>query len=121
MGRYLRITIHDRDYMYAAEYMGIALKDVICSNNDFPRGVSFDGRDLSVVKEYIKMLWCALYHIDSYLDSKHFASGNGEMVKTRLDYFEPELSIVESSEITSDNGEILYVPIDSWNDEVKVL
>lgn len=120
MGRYLRITIHDRDYMYAAEYMGIALKDVICSNNNFPCGVSFDERDLSVVKEYIKMLWCALYHIDSYLDSKYFTN-SGELVRTKLSYFNPELSIVEGSEITSDNGEILYVPIDNWDDEVKVL
>lgn len=118
MGRYLRITIHDRDYMYAAEYMGMILKTIICENNDAPRGIRLIDDDLPVIKKYIKTLWYSLYHIDSYLDGKHFNEG---LIKTKMDYFEPELSIVEKSEITSDNGEILYVPIDSENDEIKVL
>ena len=100
--KYLRVTIHDNDFMCFAESLMESIQYMFKFFNFYPK----TEEDLNRLKPAIANLWNSFYMLDTACRQMN--------VENRLDMFEKilDLEIVDFNDIPDwDNYESMYIPL----------
>ena len=102
---YLKITIHDNDFIISLMYIGELLYELFQNTYSYPTE-----EHLPYLKEYIKHLWWSTNAITGLM------RWGVEYIKEKgvchIDYFEPTLEFVDYLDIPDwDNSESIYIPM----------
>lgn len=112
---YLKITLHDNDFYNLFHQLGNCLQDRL-AGADEDNIIKAEKIDFEIFRAAIIELMIGLY----YIDSRHWIKGiiREDSVEDIRDYFERKLkiTIVDKFEIESDNDEVLYVPLCTYED-----
>lgn len=104
--KYLLVTIHDNDFGYfTLEYIGEILQEYFKYCSYYPKK-----EDLPYLKKYIQNVWFGVSNIENFL--LYRVRNTEKRCERYFDWFEPDLKIVDFSEIEDNaDGENVYVPL----------
>lgn len=112
---YLKITLHDNDFYNLFHQLGNCLQNSLVGEDE-DNIIKAEKIDFEKFRATIIELMLGLY----YIDSRYWIKGiiREDSVEDIRDYFERKLkiTIVDKSEIESDNDEVLYVPLCTYED-----
>ena len=101
---FLKITIHDNDFVKYYLQIGNILHDMYCMSNPTKE-------ELPLMRPYIARLWWSIHNLADMRDSKNI---NIDFDPTDYEYFEKhiDLDIVEYTDIPIwDNSEDIYISL----------
>lgn len=102
--RYLRITIHDNDFINSLEHVANTLNAVFISEGRYP-----EEDELPLLKKYVQSLW---FSIDSISDILRWNKTSVKFKENSEKIYEPELKFVDYLDIPEwDNYESVYIPM----------
>ena len=103
---YLKITIHDNDFIISLMYVGDLLYKIFQNEGRYPTE-----EDLPYLKERIKYIWCGIHATNRLMRwGTEYAKEDYEI--SHLEYFEPILSFVDYLDIPNwENSECIYIPM----------
>lgn len=111
--KYLKITIHDNDFMSYAGYLADAIQGMFHFYNWIPK----NDEDLEKLKPAIAHIWYGMAMIGWVARTQQETQ---DFYKYLIKYL--ELSIVEFHEVTEEGTdyEYLFIPLDSSNEYIIV-
>lgn len=104
--KYLLVTIHDNDFGYfTLRYIGETIREYFKYCSYYPKE-----EDLPYLKKYIQNFWFGISNFENFSVFK--ARNDNQSCERCFDCFEPDLKIVDFSEIEDNaDGENVYVPL----------
>lgn len=106
--RYLRITIHDNDFITSLEYIAHTLNELFQNVGRYP-----EEDELPLLKEYVQSLWFSVDNIWQIMRWNKNSVGFSENPKR---IFKPVLEFVEYEDIPDwDDNSSVYIPMFNTN------
>lgn len=101
--KYLRITIHDNDFMNELEIVGEILSKLFWAADRYP-----EEEELDHLKTYIQTLLFSIVNTNNIMPH----SVHWEHVENKMELFKPELELVHYLDIPEwNNRENIYIPM----------
>lgn len=99
--RYLRITMHDNDFITSLKHVGYLLRQIFEFQGVYPAE-----EDIPVLSEMVNHLWYATHNI---MEKVNWYRNYKE---SKFDYFDCRLEFVNYLDIPDwDNSESIYIPM----------
>lgn len=114
MSKYLRITIHDNDFISDLQIVGETLKNIFDFEDKYPTE-----DDLPKIKEYISNLCWSIHNLDNFYRWKDTSVDFSE---TPMKIFDVDLAIVDYTDIPDwNNSEDVYIPLFAENNDILLV
>ena len=102
--KYLRITMHDNDFITSLSLLADILYNIFINEERFP-----EEDELILLKKYIQPLWFSIHNINSMINRNKTVVGFNETMEK---YFEPTLEFVDYIDIPNwDDSQSVYIPM----------
>lgn len=103
-GVYLRVTVHDNDFISPLKIVCDAVYEIFCGEDKWP-----DEDDFHEIKKYIKYM---LFGIDGFTHLMRWKGTNVKRRCTDMNYLIPDMEFIAFSDMPEwDNYESVYIPM----------